>query len=416
MYAMELIRANLLKLRQWALRNWKELWWALVFAIVCAFAVEFGKDTWRGPSAYKVYLVGNLADREIQSVFNSFQRAAEKSQLEINGVPIQFELKNDQGDSAVAKRIADGLASAPDTLAVIGHVLSQQTKAAIPSYMAVDPRVPVIATTETDDDLLSLCPSCNQGFVPLIQMAPTNKAQSETAVRYATEHDRRRFLLVSELNGDNNDYVQNLMKDFREALKSYAYKGAVKVGEVSMGQPLSKESLHNWNPDCILYAGEHETAMTLISSLRSFVPPNGITVILSDSSVDRDLQNRENNTATQIRYTYSSDAYYFSKDLNVFGQDAFAILRSLISDSDAEQHDLSERIHKMLGMNRVKDARTDIINHMKGNGNHGIAYTGISGDTYKFFGYHREALFHVWEVRNGVVFDVDGWHPPKSGE
>jgi hypothetical protein len=66
-------------------------------------------------------------------------------------------------------------------------------------------------------------------------------------------------------------------------------------------------------------------------------------------------------------------------------------------------------------MHRVVDARSDIINHMSHNANHGIEYTGESGDTYKFFGYKRDgAFFHVWEVDRDKVHDVDHWHAPKG--
>jgi len=398
-------------------RNWKELSWALIFAAACAVALDYGKDTWRGPGSFKVYLVGSLEDADIQRVFNSFQKAAEKSRLEINGIPVEFELKNDLGNPTVAKRIAQQLVNAPDTLAVIGHVLSQQTKAAIPVYMSATPRIPLIATTETDDNLLSQCQPCSDGFVPLIQMAPTNKAQSESAVKYALEHGRNRFLLVSEVNGENADYIQNLMSDYNGAVKLYGFKGAIKVGEVSMGAPPSKESFQYWKPDCILYAGEREAAMSLIAAVKSFDAPKGITIILPDSSVNRDMTNQyqEDPKPNEIRYTYPSDAYYFRNDLNVFGQDAFALLRDLVSDSDAEPPSITERIHSLIGMHRISDARNNIISHMSHNANRGVVYKGQSGDTYKFFGYQRDgAYFHVWEVKGSAVLDVDNWHAPKG--
>jgi hypothetical protein len=69
------------------------------------------------------------------------------------------------------------------------------------------------------------CPECDKGTVPLIQMASTNKIESESEVKYAIEHDRKRFLLVSEISEENSDYRKNLMKDFRDALETYGYQG-----------------------------------------------------------------------------------------------------------------------------------------------------------------------------------------------
>lgn len=75
----------------------------------CAILVEAVKNDWKGPTAFKVFLVGNQDDSEVQSVFSAFQREADRSQLSINDVPIRFETKNDHGAADTAKAIAEEL-------------------------------------------------------------------------------------------------------------------------------------------------------------------------------------------------------------------------------------------------------------------------------------------------------------------
>lgn len=81
MRLMAFISQTFAVLHAWTSRNWREISWAFLLSAVCAIALEDGKDMWRGPSAYKVYLVGNLADQGIQRVFSSIEGVESDTEL-----------------------------------------------------------------------------------------------------------------------------------------------------------------------------------------------------------------------------------------------------------------------------------------------------------------------------------------------
>jgi len=417
---MTFLSIRALRLRDWLLENKRELLVALALAIVCAIAIEIGKGGWHGPETYKIYLVGDQGNPEINAVYKPFLDLAAHIRLEINGVPVEVKVKNDLGSPKTAVEIAKELRDQPDTLLIIGSVRTQETKEALPYYMDAIPQIPVITTTESDDDLLGSCLDCDeQEYVPLLQLSPTNRIQAESAIRYAKERGRKRFLLVSEENSQNPSYSTNLVSDFRTAIQTYAGQGLILVGEVHMGQPPTLESLKLAKPDCVLYAGESGTAHALADALADYRKDPGVhaemTLILSDASVMPGLKDDSMNEFKSVFYTFASDAAFYRRNVNVFGEDAFAIVSQLLATDDGTSEDLMERLRKFVGMRRVGDARKDIIRRMKRNILVGSAYTGESGERYQFVGYQRQgALFHVWSVEDGKVADVDGWHAQRT--
>lgn len=416
-------------IRTWFQQHRKDLWIATLLALVCALAIEVGKVWFRGPDFYVIYLVGNFDNIQTKSVYDSFQTLADHDSLAFEGMPIKAIQINDEGTLSKAIEYAHDLSGRPETLMIIGSVRSQGTKAALPIYMSTAPRVPVITTTESDDDLLALCAGCDSDYLPILQLSPTNKTQAYSAVRYAEERGRKRCLIVDEINADNPDYSTNLTADLRDAVQSFAYKGVMLVGELQMGEPPTTSALESEDPDCVLYAGEPGPAHALLNSLRDFLKArerqptqnnstalssaDSITVVLSDASVNPGIASDSINRFATVYYTFASDAAYYHSDMNIFARDAFSIVGQLISASTPQGAGFSERARRLLGITRVEDARSDLIRTMERYALLDHVYLGSTGEHYQFGGIHRQdAFFHVWQVADGTVKDVDGWHTP----
>src|SRR5579885_1338974 len=98
--------------------------------------------------------------------------------LTLNGAAIQFEALNDLGEPSNAQRIAADLAARDNTLLVVGHISSTQTKQALPAYLQkARPPIPVILTTETNPHLLPPKIS-DEIYYPVFRLSPTDDAQA----------------------------------------------------------------------------------------------------------------------------------------------------------------------------------------------------------------------------------------------
>ena len=83
------------------------------------------------PDNYKVYLVGPF-DRDSEGAEQMWTTLKQSSLGTLDGVEVALRRENDHGDEVAATRIAQNLAHRPDTLMVIGHLVSTQTRAALP--------------------------------------------------------------------------------------------------------------------------------------------------------------------------------------------------------------------------------------------------------------------------------------------
>src|SRR5262249_4195664 len=157
----------------------------------------------RGPDSYKVYIVGNLQreDSVAQQIYTEF--TAEGDLKTIDGTPIEVTLKDAQGDPTQARQIAAKIAVKNDTLLVIGHIGSTQTKAALPVYLAADPPVPVILTTETNPNLTPPKLSNTKRF-PILRLSPNDAQQARSAAKFMEKAGAKAIWVVE--NVDNPVY------------------------------------------------------------------------------------------------------------------------------------------------------------------------------------------------------------------
>lgn len=105
---------------------------------------------WAGPEYYKIYVVGPVGNEgEIKHVFAP-STSEPTLNRRIDGKFVKIETPDDKAGPDTAAQIAKELVAKEDTLMVIGHVFSTQTKAGLPHYLAAKPRIPVILMTETN--------------------------------------------------------------------------------------------------------------------------------------------------------------------------------------------------------------------------------------------------------------------------
>jgi hypothetical protein len=301
------------------------------------------------------------------------------------------------------------------------------------SYFHVKPPVPILTTTASDEDLLVKCRqqglACFQNgwFAPLLQLSPTNQEQGRAAIRFATQNHRRRFLIVTENEFNGDPYTKDLIQAYHDAIDEFNEERksdsdtARIVGKYKLEHLPKKGELSTLQADCLLYAGELETAHGL---LNRFPEPQPM-VILSDSTLESRLSDNALKEFTPVRFTYQTDAADYNDHTNVYGRDAYWIARQLISDLNHRGGDLRYRFKSLLHFHAVTDARRNLVRIMEENSTGRTWYRGYPhqqdlGTTYVFSREKRvDGMFHVWQLKKdsakagSEMEDIDNWHPPR---
>ncbi len=186
-------------------------------AILSLIIVARVTNWWAGPQSYRVYVVGSFNPFE-QTTDEFWQGFKEKGDAiaTINGVSVVMDWANDAGEPEEAKKVAAELARRSDTLMVVGHLLSTQTQAALPSYLGIGRRIPVILATETNPTLLQspgLPPnSPDDEPYPVFRLSPTDDEQAEVAAHFAIEKmGAGKFWIIKDTqNHTYSDYLEGV--------------------------------------------------------------------------------------------------------------------------------------------------------------------------------------------------------------
>jgi hypothetical protein len=451
--------------KHWVAGHTSEILWAFLFAVT----VGYGLALWmEEPKPYKIYVVAD-SDTDPETLKEFAAEENKGSIARIAGVNVEVKLETlENQDPQTANKKAEKLSGLPDTLLVIEHGRSQHVEDTLHVYFGTRPQVPVISTVATDDNLLTLCdPSCfneiwfdsllhsNQPFVPLLQLSPTNEVQGRSAIQFATQKGKRRFLIVTGDDPADQPYASNMAKSYSEAIRA---SHAELVGIRRMDSLPSEIDFESWKPDCVLYAGGIGEAQTLFNRLSSEnVARMDLTITLSDSVVqsrgsDADLavfspvkttlpapsisakdqgpvelvteRERMGLSRSQhdipVNFTYQTDASDYNAHANPYAEDAFQIALQLISDLNDRGGDLTFQMKSALHMHSVKDVRRNLLRIMKENSSSRTWYRSKSGAPYIFEGHKQYGgIFHVWQLKQSPfqpgseMDDVDNWHPPR---
>jgi hypothetical protein len=402
--------------KSWAVEHKGEILWAFVFAIIFAWpAARFIEPPKHDP--YRVAVVEySHTDDDTQKMFNNLSLDWSKQPPMVGDVPVNLEVRRLVDDTPnAAKRAAQDLLGSLDMLMVIGHLPSGLTEVSIPMYMEAHPPMPYISTTASDDDLLVRCEgkcSDSDGFVPLIQPSPRNSDQGDSAVRFAIQNGKKRFLIVTEVDQDNKTYLDNMVEGFEHAINNSGR--ATVVGTHSIGAPPSDQQIRDWSPDCILYAGRAGAAETLLHSIHG----KELMVILSDSVIETRVNDEKLMVLSPVRFTYPTDAADYNRHVSVYGKDAVSISRQLIEDLNKNGGDFRYQLRSLVHLENIQDARRSLVEVMKKNAASRTWYYCESSSAC-VFDHHRRinGMFHVWrldENNKTEMLDIDGWHPPRT--
>jgi ABC-type branched-subunit amino acid transport system substrate-binding protein len=433
----ETLRRSVAWCKHFATNHTGEIVWACLFALVFGWPLARMID----PPKPDITLVV-LADHKTHAqTISAFEKAAHEVPLNVGTAPVKIEIYQLQDDNvATAERKARELVARNDVVMVIAHLNSEAVEASLPIYFGeANPKVPVITTVASDDELLSECgkgdkPKCvdQSNFVPLLQLSPINTEQAKWAVAYGTEHSKshtkRRFMIVYD-DSTNGSYARDLSHAYKAAVEDYNERFNEHL--VPMG-PFSVQAIgKNFGTDkidCILYAGGIGNVKSMLAHVpKSDLPP---MVILSDSAVERSISEEEDElggTLRPINFTYQTDAVDYNQHTNAFSQDSIAIARRLIGDLNERGLSLRYKLKALFGLETGADVRRDLVKVMKLNAQFRTAYegaqeVGIEGVTHPVYVFedHKRVngMFHVWRLdetgQSGPEMkDVDGWHPKR---
>jgi hypothetical protein len=412
----------------WTRHHRVEVFWAVVFSVIAGWVLAPPP-----PQPYTIYIVADArTDQETMAAFEMLEQNFQSDALSIGDVPVRVKIeKLDESTSAIDK--ANDLVNRPDTLLVIGHMPSAPIEDSLLVYFQAGPPVPVLSTTASDEDLLIKCRqqrgACFQDgwFAPLLQLSPTNKEQGRSAIRFAIQKHKKRFLIVTELDFDKDGYTKDLVQAYDDAIKETNNQlggdsdGLAIVGKYKLDHLPNKEKLARLRPDCVLYAGELDTAHDLLSTFSGAEP----MVILSDATLESRLTDNALGDFTLASFTYQTDAADYNNHTNIYGRDAYWIARQLIGDVNKRGGDWRYWLKSLLHFHSVKDARRNLVRIMEENSASRTWYRGFPdqreiGTTYVFNQEKRvDGMFHVWQLNKQAtkpgseMLDVDNWHPPK---
>jgi branched-chain amino acid transport system substrate-binding protein len=364
------------------------------------------------PLSYKIYMIGPLGEDGTKQIWKAFsERKAELAR--IGEVPLEMESIDDQGDPVNAERISLGLAAKNDTLMVVGHVASTQTKAALPAYLLkADPPIPVILTTETNPNLLP--PKTSPGiYYPVFHLSPTDDEQALTAAQLAIDQGTKACWVVEDTS--NPVYSTYLAGQFVEQLQRRSVK--VLLWSTNLTIP-SVEAIQALKIDRVFFAGEWRSALVLTRSLRAMFPNPTVKtpgLILSDWSVDERLIDHGGDDTEGVYLVHALTARAFADgQFGGYGKDAFKLVKQLVEDANVRFDELAGAedatgflVRRALGLRRVRDARNALIAVMREAVKTGRKFD-LDGGTKGMFkedGTRADASFHIWTVKNHRFVD-----------
>jgi branched-chain amino acid transport system substrate-binding protein len=369
-----------------------------------------------GPDQYKVYLVGPF-DRQSDAAGEMWKKLASSPVGKLDGVQVSFDKENDHGDETTAIRIAENLARRANTLMVIGHLVSTQTRAALPAYLqSVTPAIPVILTTETNPRLVP--PSGrSDGFVPIFRLSPTDEDQAEVAAAFVIKKGGK-AVWVAE-SGENPVYSEFLATRFIDQIQK---KSDGKCRTVLWSRKFDNQladAIDKFGIDWVFFLGDWRTGLVLARQISSMKKSEAVSVLLSDSAMDKDLAKSADHDARNIYLMFPLAAKTFEGGYGVYASDAASVISSLIAEANRdfqryakEGNERRWRLHRLLGLKRVADARNAIGNVMKAaelrSDTLPLDLTDLPRAQFCAGGLVKGRSFDVWQVTQGKFLPANG--------
>jgi ABC-type branched-subunit amino acid transport system substrate-binding protein len=383
----------------------------LFAALIAALVIGRVTNWLLGPKSYKVYVVGSLDDEATKQIWERFSE--QKSRLtSFGGIKVDVESVDDLGDPLNARRISVDLAERNDTLMIVGHHFSTQTKEALPAYLQqAQPPIPIILTTETNPNLLP--PKITKGtYYPVFRLSPTDEKQAESAVQFAISQGATAFWVVEDIS--NPVYSSFLARKFIDQAQEKSKR--VLLWSTNLNIP-SVDAIRALKIDWVFYAGDWPNALILIRQLKAMSSNNRMPgIVLSDGSMDRRLINQGGDDVEGVFLTHPMTAKaYADVQYGIYGKDAFRLVESLLEEGDKRFGQLARKeggtwylAESILGIHRVVDARNVLFALMEEavRTRHTFDLSDGTRCTFEDDGTRRDAIFHVWKVQNHQFVDI----------
>jgi branched-chain amino acid transport system substrate-binding protein len=364
-----------------------------------------------GPKAYKIFVVGKFDDEAPKQIGRGLSEG-ESELRTLDGVKLEIERVDDRGDPLNARRIASAICRRSDTLLVVGHIYSSQTKEALPAYLQEsDPPVPVILTTETNPNLLP--PKVSRGvYYPVFRLSPTDDAQAKTAAQFAISQGARAFWVVEDVS--NPVYSSFLAQEFIRQVQQN--RNRVLLWSTTLSIP-SAESIRALKVNWVFFAGDWPNALILIQQLKAMFPGDKMPgILLSDGCMDQQFIDTGGADVDGVYLTYPLTAKsYAISNYGIYGKDASKLVAQMVEETDPRLSELAGKqggigylVRRILGLRRVGDARNALIAYMEEAVRTGHQFDLTAGGRCQFKddGTRLDATFHVWKVNSFEFGDV----------
>ncbi|MCP5245164.1 MAG: hypothetical protein H6937_04095 [Burkholderiales bacterium] len=391
----------------------------IIAAVISIVLIGRVTDWWTGANSYYIYLVGDYKNEQaIADVFEGFRKSSCKNDDSqtiikvINTIPVKSRCIDDQGDPDKARQISSDLATRNDTLMVIGHVKSTQTKAALSSYLIdANPPIPVILTMETNPQLIPnnyIDSEFSDDYPPVFRLWPTDDEQAAKAGQFAIDNNHSVLWVVEDEH--NPVYSKYLASRFVQWVQEN--NGKVVLWSTNMSVPPA-ETLRKLEIDFVFFAGDWSNALILINQIKHIFPHHQRpTLFLSDASVNQQLITYGKNDldGLNIYLTFPlPSTEYFENGFKVIGEDARSIVNTLIDETN--EHFIADRrenaalkywaLH-LLNRHEVEDARIVLKSRMENAVRDDKIFDFKNAvDKYQFAsdnGKNLLAQWHIWSV------------------
>ncbi|HEY0080225.1 MAG TPA: ABC transporter substrate-binding protein [Pyrinomonadaceae bacterium] len=367
---------------------------------------------------YKIAVVGPETGSEKATwnyILNGIKTAQLKERIgKVEGSSLKIDYFDDAGNVAISQDIARKICADPGYVLVMGFVESSVAKPALPIYSNCGLSVILVATTSTT----LTAANKNQWSAPVLRLPPSNDQQAVQVVNalgdtFGTNPCR----LVVFLDGENKEYSDNLLEQFRNVLGADKRTRCTiqsrdvevfKAGDLE--QPLTQNLAGASSADVILFFGMTDKATKLLAALDKVrrdlrLPKTKPIVVLSDGSTTSNLIDEAKESA---RCVWGSFPYGEARDFmdNIphevadipsffaYGHDALLIAMNTISDVGDK---VTRETIKVEFQKLAKEKET-----LRGmNGIYEFAYDG----GLRFFLDPKEqsrilGQYHLWQVRS----------------
>ncbi|XOF34018.1 MAG: branched-chain amino acid ABC transporter substrate-binding protein [Candidatus Electrothrix sp. YB6] len=195
----------------------------------------------------------------------------------LNGAPVELLIEDDACKPEIATNTATKLVSS-GAVAVIGHICSSATKAALPIYNEAD--IIVMSPSATDSELTK-----SGNYPTFYRTIAPNDAQAKSIVDFAVKELKAEKIAVIH---DKGDYGKGLAEDARKIIEDDAlarivlFEG-VTPGAVDYSAVVQKIKLAR--ADAVIFGGYHPEASKIVTRMRK---KKMDTLFVSDDGVKDD--------------------------------------------------------------------------------------------------------------------------------